>query len=371
MQDVARSILPKERVSFCHRGVRSDPNSNGVSIYMHSGKASYQGLMTCGSVWLCPVCAAKISERRRHELVDAVSRHRAQGGDVLFLTLTFPHYKKQSLKHLLDQFSDARRRFMNRKSWKNFKMRSGLVGSIRALEVTHGVNGWHPHSHELLFVSGDLLANLSMSAPKNVESSSWTLEKLRVELLEYWQSAAVAAGLPKPNNHGLTIQSGLTAAEYATKWGLDQAKWGMDHELTKAHVKRGRAGSRSPFDILRGVLVDGDLTDEKLYKEFAGAFKGKRQLVWSKGLRDLLALDPEMSDEEIVALSDSGAERLGDLTRGEWKTILRHDQRAQVLHAAVVGGWLGVRFLIDNLNLTDGYRKIHDFRKRRRRDESK
>lgn len=36
------------------------------------GKAFYQGLMACGGVWTCPVCAAKVSERRRQELKEAI-----------------------------------------------------------------------------------------------------------------------------------------------------------------------------------------------------------------------------------------------------------------------------------------------------------
>ena len=32
--------------------------------------------------------------------------------------------------------------------------RQGFKGLIRSLEVTHGANGWHPHTHELWFLKG-------------------------------------------------------------------------------------------------------------------------------------------------------------------------------------------------------------------------
>ena len=42
-------------------------------------KAFYQGLMSCGGIWTCPVCAAKISERRRQELKQAIEAAQALG----------------------------------------------------------------------------------------------------------------------------------------------------------------------------------------------------------------------------------------------------------------------------------------------------
>ena len=40
------------------------------------------GLQTCGSVWVCPVCGAKVVERRRGEIQQAMAMHRACGGEV-------------------------------------------------------------------------------------------------------------------------------------------------------------------------------------------------------------------------------------------------------------------------------------------------
>jgi hypothetical protein len=50
--------------------------------------AHYKSLIVCGSVWMCPLCTAKISERRREELERAVSRHIAQNGAVYMATYT-------------------------------------------------------------------------------------------------------------------------------------------------------------------------------------------------------------------------------------------------------------------------------------------
>lgn len=38
------------------------------------------------------------------------------------------------------------------KAWTQGRDRFGWLGDVRALEVTHGDNGWHPHIHALVFL---------------------------------------------------------------------------------------------------------------------------------------------------------------------------------------------------------------------------
>ena len=66
-----------------------------------NGKAFYHGLMACGSVWTCPVCAAKIAERRRLELKQAIEAAKVKGFGVYFVTLTIPHGVGDDLHQLL------------------------------------------------------------------------------------------------------------------------------------------------------------------------------------------------------------------------------------------------------------------------------
>src|SRR5256885_17042652 len=50
-----------------------------------------QPIMVCGSVWVCPLCAAKISEHRRVELEQAIARCIATGGAGYLTTYTIAH----------------------------------------------------------------------------------------------------------------------------------------------------------------------------------------------------------------------------------------------------------------------------------------
>lgn len=79
LQRAAQGLIPGERVKHCQRSTMS---GSGVSVYRSDvGGASFGNLTTCGSVWHCPVCAAKITEHKRIELQDAITAWTKKGGD--------------------------------------------------------------------------------------------------------------------------------------------------------------------------------------------------------------------------------------------------------------------------------------------------
>lgn len=78
----------------------------GVHASREHGRAFYSDLVLCGSVWACPVCAAKIQERRR-EKSPAIDWAYAEGLQPTMVTLTFPHYVWRVLRELRDQQADA------------------------------------------------------------------------------------------------------------------------------------------------------------------------------------------------------------------------------------------------------------------------
>ena len=54
-------------------------------------RAGFSGLATCGSVWLCPVCAAKIAAGRADELSTVLGNAKKLGYQVAMVTLTVRH----------------------------------------------------------------------------------------------------------------------------------------------------------------------------------------------------------------------------------------------------------------------------------------
>ena len=330
LQSVARDILPKSRTAFCLRSRIKGGEGVGVWRSTQHQTAHYSGLIVCGSVWTCPVCAAKISERRRLELQAAISQHRESGGDAYLLTLTTPHGRRDDLEQLLAMQAKALASFTAQRAVKAVFAEMGEIGRVRAFEVTHGRkgtnNGWHPHYHFLQFVKGGADAAQLMD---------W-----RTRLYLEWAKCCERAGLGTPSfQHGLDLQDGSKADKYLSKWGLEC-------EMTKGHIKQAKAGGETPFDLLRAVLADkSDRQAAALFSEFGRVFKGKRQLSWSRGLRARFDL-VEKTDEEIAQEHTEGAELLGLISVDEWRDVLRVQARGVVLELAAAGGWSAVaRFL--------------------------
>jgi Replication protein len=337
LQQVARKLLPKTRTNYC---LRLRQKGKQVEVWKsHEFKtASFVGLQTCGSVWACPVCAAKIAERRRAEVVAAMAAHKAAGGSVTLLTLTAPHQRTDNLADLLAKLKKALNSFKNDRHVKAIFKAMGIIGDIKALEVTHGRlspsnNGWHPHYHILQF--GGLGVDY-------VPLDWLQMVDMEDVLYRRWAAACVRAGLGEPSReHGLKLDDGSKAAKYVSKWGLED-------EMTKGHTKKALHGE-TPFDFLRSYLADpNDKQAGALFREFAETFKGKRQLVWSRGLKKRYAIG-ELTDEELSAQTDDQARLLGQITLPQWCDVLAVEGRGVVLQLASSGGWEAVSIYLDSI----------------------
>lgn len=343
LQRAAQGLLPGQRVAHCQRSTMSNA---GVAVYRSAEGASFGNLATCGSVWHCPICSARITETRRQELQQAINAWAKQGGEVYLMSLTFPHQDYQPLADNLALFSDALKRFKNSRAYKNTMKGIGAPGSIRALEVTHGANGWHPHTHDLVF------------------AESGKLEKLR-ELQMVWIESLIKSGIAERCQlndmlrAAFDVQNGDYAAEYVAKFGheasnaskiITENTWGASHEMTKAHAKVGkRFGGRTPFTLLADY-IKGDKASGELFAEFGMHFKGKRQLFWSPKLRAALALaEVEKTDAEIAAEELPVLEFVTMLDHGQWKLILSRNARFEILRTAQDEGAEGVARLLDEL----------------------
>lgn len=330
LQSIVRKLLPKSRTNNCLR-VRQKGQQIQVLKSVEHGTASYGGLQTCGSVWQCPVCAAKISERRRVEVLAAMTAWKAQGGTVNMLTLTCPHQRSDDLAELLVKQAKALHSFWKDRQVKAVLLDMGNIGHIKATEATHGRlspynNGWHPHYHVLMFDgSGVDLARFDKQ-----QMTDW-----QVKLYLRWANACKLAGLGEPSyQHGLKLDDGSRADKYISKWGLE-------NEITKGHTKKATTGE-TPFDLLRALQADPtDRQAAALFIEFATVFKGKRQLRWSKGLKARFAVE-EKTDDELTEEKDDFAQVLGLLTIEQWRDVLAVEGRGPLLSAAARGGWPSV-----------------------------
>jgi hypothetical protein len=284
-------------------------------------KFFYGGLVICGSVWDCPVCTVKISEKRKVEIDEAIKIHEARGGVVFMRTLTFPHYANQSTSANLKKFAEARKKMFNRKPHKRLFDALKIVGSITRTEVTYGENGAHIHCHELFF----------SDFPFSVHVPSESFYPM-------WKSACVDSGLDAPSElHGVKISTPKEMAEYVSKVGKEASKWTVALEMTKGHIKQGKFEGMTPFDLLRAYRDTGDCDYAEQFSEYSRAFKGKRQLVWSEGLRDRLGVVVEKSDLEVATEIEDTAFIFSLIDSDLWKIIRKNNLRVQLLASCYQG----------------------------------
>ena len=334
LQDVAAKLLPDHRVAKCGRALNGRQGAGVEVLQRVAGEQGFfAGLQTCASVWCCPICAAKVSERRRQELKAAMEQHKAAGGCIDLLTLTIRHDRHDKLADLLRKLAKALSSFTAHYGVRAIFQEMGVIGAVRGLEVTHGRrsevnNAWHPHIHALQF------AGVGVDLVDHTPAQRLVWQN---RLYDYWAGACVTAGLKPPSReHGVDLAGGDKAGAYVTKMGLEASKWDYSHELTKANSKRAKTGE-GPFDLLRSI--DADDTDRQakaLFIEYAAAFHGKRQLYWSPGLKKRYAV-ADLTDEEIEAQKEEKATILGIILKPAWKDVLACQGRGTVLRLAIYG----------------------------------
>ncbi len=282
----------------------------------------YKGLATCGSLYTCPICASKIQERRRQEVEQAIAWAAVQERAGYVVSHTFPHRVDQPLRDLLKLQREALAHMRNSRGYKQLMERCKHAGRIRSLEVTHGQNGWHPHTHELLFLDPEVPA-----------------EWLRSELAPLWLKSCRKVGLFRDDRdneadflrYSVDVRAGDEGtADYLAKMD-DQRQWGLSHELTKSSSKQGKRAGVHPFKLAEnGATVD-------LFLEYVDAMKGQRQLIWSRGLKDAVGVhektDDEIAREEVAKVADQIP-----VSAEAWEVVLGNDARWELLHAAETGG---------------------------------
>lgn len=276
---VSRRHAQSSSVRFCGINLgRWGSTSNVKLIVDCEGAGAWRGPLNCWSVWACPSCAYIIGQARAAEASEVLRLHLQKGGGAYLVTLTLPHDTGDNLKPMRQNVARAWRDVISGAPWLRWKERIGLVGQVRALECTHGPNGWHPHLH-VVFLTGRWLEDLELAA-------------LQDYLARRWGDRMVKTGYRRPApEYGVTIQRGQHAGWYVAKLGLAR-------ELAGGAVKVGRAGHRSPLEILRDLGSYRLEADRLLWIEWQVGMYGARQLTWSKGLKELYQV-PEKTDAEL------------------------------------------------------------------------
>jgi hypothetical protein len=299
------------------------------------------GLATCGSVWSCPVCSAKIAMRRAEDLADVMRVTLEHGCTASMVTLTMRHHDGQSLRDCWDALSKGWVAVTSGKQWRTDCAAHRLLGWVKADEVTRGRNGWHVHIHALLIWD----TGVRLDDAQVVGERMW----------RRWTNALQRKGFDSlRDSGGLDVRMASLSPEVGD--GLHEYFVKLSHEITGGQAKLARGGGRTPFQLLSDALATGDAGDLEDWSEWEKASRGRRQIAWSKGLREWTGLGREQTDEEIAEEELAGEDVLF-LLPASWHQ-LRHspDRVCELLEGAERGGFKGGRCIARfvGLGLDDG-----------------
>jgi hypothetical protein len=267
----ARKVSRHERFRKCGCTAHGQ-----VTIGLKNGKAQQRGLYTCGSVWVCPVCSAKILAYRSKEVAEAIQEWQLREGTFVFQTLTLSHRPGDSV---------AKQRFWLTKAWNSLNKGSfakihkgyGQVGYLRATEVTFGSNGPNLHLHVLRFVDRKL---------SETEVDVWA-----GALFNKWADSVENLGAVRPKK---------SAHSFVQTHKAD----GLSGYFTKNFdnpIKSGLPGkSTSIWALLTKAIEDPSSYFAKAWQAYETGSKGMRQLTWSRNLRAILGMVSEVDDEWIA-----------------------------------------------------------------------
>jgi hypothetical protein len=202
------------------------------------------------------------------------------------------------------------------------------MGRVTATENTYGLDtGHHPHKHVLLFLD-----------------ASADLEALGGTLGAAWVSSARETGLTAKLGVGLDLRGGERAGQYVGKLGLEVAL-----AVCKLGRTRGRLGV---WELLAESHGDPATWQAQAFIEFARTMKGRKHLVWSKGLKDRLLIEDVTDDEIMDGDGDDDERLLAVLTRDAWRSVQRGEVRGELLQCLGILDVAAVERLLLDLGIS-------------------
>lgn len=312
-----------DRLWKCGRYLHDE---SGTGVGLKNGTAYFTGLTTCGSIWACPVCAARIRQRRALEIERACFQHLEARSGIGFGTFTLPHERTDDLADLLGVVQSAWKLVQQNRAVRRAFERYAITGRIRSTEITFGAwHGWHPHLHLLFF------------ADLRLTDDQWS--DLRQVLSDAWSAAVVRLGRDRPGEVvGVTLGQ-VYRADVGKYLAKVQDHYGeastVGREMARGDVKKGRKRSRTPFELAEQA-VSGVMPELPLWWSYEAATKGRRAIEWSRGLK--ARFDVEEVDDEALAAADVDGDRVLWVDGHQWGLLIKHGRETHVLDLVEQGG---------------------------------
>jgi len=312
LQNTIKKLLAGDAGKRIHTCMK--PYAQDVAVKNTGKICHFDGIMACGSVWLCPVCSPRISQERRRELLNATKR---KNFFPVMVTATLKHEKTDALSHLLQVLNGGLKRMKSGRAWQRFAEKYGIQAHAAVLEIRYSfAAGWHPHKHIVFF----------LEKPVN-------MQEFKREIVAIYTKQVEKSGGYASEFHSMDVQEGSDAFEkYITKTDVSYELLGGFYKQSR---KEGKKWSYSSWE-LAVMAGDGDVQARMLYLEYANATHGKKQFVYSHGGKKVLGIS-EKTDEQL-ANDEPASEEITRIPRASWLVVLREGKQAAVLRIAEQGG---------------------------------
>jgi hypothetical protein len=253
--------------------------------------------------------------------------------------------------------ADAWRGFTRGKPWARMRRELGVIGMVRALEVTHGANGWHPHLHVLVLLD----RVIPVGEVFEVDGADRWVPRTLGRVIDRWREMVrryIGAAFEPDDHHGVNLVP-CHQADYVSKLGL---------EISDPGQKEGRsAKGRTPLQIAsdyadasqgarrgRAELRAQKRRDGELWRIYCEGMRGARQLTWTRGLKAAFGIvdraDRDCAMEEEAP--DSPSVVVGRIDSETWRTIRARQHNGRplaylILVATEKGGGPGLAKALD------------------------
>lgn len=316
------------RTRLCHNARAFQAESIAVRIPVDPRKnsAALAGVQTCGSIWACPCCAAKIASKRGAEISQIIDYMSEAGHVAIMVTNTARHHANMGLAEFKNKFKQAHRYFVQSRRWQDLKSKYGIQHSIKAVEGTWGLeHGWHYHQHAILFLNADLLQKYSETV-----FSVWVIAARAL-----WLDCLAKVGLDGIGEIAFDVQAEHDVKKtYLAKLGLEDETANLDYELSAGHNKT--SGGAKIWQILEKSW-HGDKQASDLYIEWVEAMSGDKWITFSHGLKDLCGI-AETEDEDLAVFDGIDEqvynETLIEISDDEFMPVRKLQKLADLLELA-------------------------------------
>ena len=261
---------PKDRLGIC--GL---PAETQVRVVADKGGANFHGVLSCGCVHICPVCASQIQAERTKEIAQVIG---APGRYSIYMTLTLNHTRGDDLRTLIKSLNASWAR-IRRGTFGRRSKKYGEIGYVKTLDHTWSKkSGHHPHL-AILVVFPEKLPEEQLIELKELAFKNWK------QSLELEDRIANEGGF----YFDTATNPGATSA-YLAK--INKLAWEVGSNINKT----GKTGDHlSPWEILE--LADTSPYFVKIWREYCRGIKGFKSIQHSKNWKDLIP-EPEEEKED-------------------------------------------------------------------------